>query len=63
MSSKRFYVCLVKMSSKLNDLLRIPYDTLCQHAENFLEYLFPYSDDDQSTTTKDMVNSQYQSIS
>jgi hypothetical protein len=52
-----------KMSSKLNDLLRIPYDTLCQHAENFLEYLFPYSDDDQSTTTKDMVNSQYQSIS
>jgi hypothetical protein len=43
-----------KMSSKLSDLLQIPYDkfnTLCQHAENFLEYLFIFPDESQKYYT------------
>jgi hypothetical protein len=43
-----------KMSSKIGNLLQIPYnkfDTLCQHAENFLEYLFTSPEDNQEYYT------------
>jgi len=45
---------LSKMSSKLSDLLQIPYEkfnTIYQHAENFLEYLFSFSEDNQEYTS------------
>ncbi len=40
----------IKMPSNLGNLLQIPYnnfDTLCQHAEHFLEYLVTSTEDNQ----------------
>jgi hypothetical protein len=55
-----------KMSSKLNDLLHIPFDkfnALCERADSFLDYLFNLPDDDEDcnyqSTRKDTVNSDY----
>jgi hypothetical protein len=47
-----------KMSSKLSDLLQIPFDkldNLVQHAENFLEYLLDIPEDYSSLPTNNTV--------